>query len=202
MSYESRPVSARYRQNLRNNLGGRLIGILLFLCASVTVVTTIGIVAILCIEGFSFFAEVSPIEFFTGTKWTPLFTSKGFGVLPLISGTLLIGLGAACVALPLGTLTAIYLSEYATPKIRSVLKPMVEVLSGIPTVVYGYFALTFVSPFIKEYLYPEAGPYMAISAIIVVGIMIVPIVASISDDAYEPFLENYAKQRTGSARAD
>ena len=183
MSYESRPVSARYRQNLRNNLGGRLIGILLFLCASVTVVTTIGIVAILCIEGFSFFAEVSPIEFFTGTKWTPLFTSKGFGVLPLISGTLLIGLGAACVALPLGTLTAIYLSEYATPKIRSVLKPMVEVLSGIPTVVYGYFALTFVSPFIKEYLYPEAGPYMAISAIIVVGIMIVPIVASISDDA-------------------
>ena len=183
MSYESRPVSARYRQNLRNNLGGRLIGILLFLCASVTVVTTIGIVAILCIEGFSFFAEVSPIEFFTGTKWTPLFTSKGFGVLRLISGTLLIGLGAACVALPLGTLTAIYLSEYATPKIRSVLKPMVEVLSGIPTVVYGYFALTFVSPFIKEYLYPEAGPYMAISAIIVVGIMIVPIVASISDDA-------------------
>ena len=183
MSYESRPVSARYRQNLRNNLGGRLIGILLFLCASVTVVTTIGIVAILCIEGFSFFAEVSPIEFFTGTKWTPLFTSKGFGVLPLISGTLLIGLGAACVALPLGTLTAIYLSEYATPKIRSVLKPMVEVLSGIPTVVYGYFALTFISPFIKEYLYPEAGPYMAISAIIVVGIMIVPIVASISDDA-------------------
>ena len=183
MSFETTRVTARYRQNLRSNLGGRLIGAVLFLCAFVTVVTTVGIVVILFIEGLSFFAEVSPIEFFTGTKWTPLFTSKGFGVLPLISGTVLIGLGAACVALPLGTLTAIYLSEYATPRIRSVMKPLVEVLSGIPTVVYGYFALTFISPFIKEYLYPEAGPYMAISAIVVVGIMIVPIVASISDDA-------------------
>ena len=136
MSFETTRVTARYRQNLRSNLGGRLIGAVLFLCAFVTVVTTVGIVVILFIEGLSFFAEVSPIEFFTGTKWTPLFTSKGFGVLPLISGTVLIGLGAACVALPLGTLTAIYLSEYATPRIRSVMKPLVEVLSGIPTVVY------------------------------------------------------------------
>ena len=183
MSIEVNPLERRYRQNFRSNIGGHLIGVVLFLCASVTVVTTLGIVAILLFEGLSFFKEVSAFEFFTGTKWTPLFTSKGFGVLPLVSGTLLIGIGAALVALPLGTLTAIFLSEYASPRVRSILKPSVEVLSGIPTVVYGYFALTFISPFIKEYIWPDAGPYMAISAIIVVGIMIVPIIASISDDA-------------------
>ena len=183
MSIEVNPLERRYRQNFRSNIGGHLIGAILFLCAGVTVVTTIGIVAILFIEGLSFFTEVSAFEFFTGTKWTPLFTSKGFGVLPLVSGTLLIGIGAALVALPLGTLTAIYLSEYASPRVRSILKPSVEVLSGIPTVVYGYFALTFITPFIKDYIWPDAGPYMAISAIIVVGIMIVPIIASISDDA-------------------
>jgi len=183
MLIEVNPLERRYRQNFRSNIGGHLIGAVLFLCASVTVVTTLGIVAILLFEGLSFFKEVSAFEFFTGTKWTPLFTSKGFGVLPLVSGTLLIGIGAALVALPLGTLTAIFLSEYASPRVRSILKPSVEVLSGIPTVVYGYFALTFISPFIKEYIWPDAGPYMAISAIIVVGIMIVPIIASISDDA-------------------
>lgn len=183
MLIEVNPLERRYRQNFRSNIGGHLIGAVLFLCASVTVVTTVGIVAILLFEGLSFFKEVSAFEFFTGTKWTPLFTSKGFGVLPLVSGTLLIGIGAALVALPLGTLTAIFLSEYASPRVRSILKPSVEVLSGIPTVVYGYFALTFISPFIKEYIWPDAGPYMAISAIIVVGIMIVPIIASISDDA-------------------
>jgi|TARA_B110000438_G_scaffold50248_1_gene50756 phosphate transport system permease protein len=183
MSIEVNPLERRYRQNFRSNIGGHLIGAVLLLCASVTVVTTLGIVAILLFEGLSFFKEVSAFEFFTGTKWTPLFTSKGFGVLPLVSGTLLIGIGAALVALPLGTLTAIFLSEYASPRVRSILKPSVEVLSGIPTVVYGYFALTFISPFIKGYIWPDAGPYMAISAIIVVGIMIVPIIASISDDA-------------------
>ena len=183
MSIEVNPLERRYRQNFRSNIGGHLIGAILFLCAGVTVVTTVGIVAILLIEGLSFFREVSAFEFFTGTKWTPLFTSKGFGVLPLVSGTLLIGIGAALVALPLGTLTAVYLSEYASLRVRSILKPLVEVLSGIPTVVYGYFALTFITPFIKDYIWPDAGPYMAISAIIVVGIMIVPIIASISDDA-------------------
>ena len=183
MLIEVNPFERRYRQNFRSNIGGHLIGAVLFLCASVTVITTLGIVAILLFEGLSFFKEVSAFEFFTGTKWTPLFTSKGFGVLPLVSGTLLIGIGAALVALPLGTLTAIFLSEYASPRVRSILKPSVEVLSGIPTVVYGYFALTFISPFIKGYIWPDAGPYMAISAIIVVGIMIVPIIASISDDA-------------------
>ena len=183
MSIEVNPLERRYRQNFRSNIGGHLIGAILFLCAGVTVVTTVGIVAILLIEGLSFFREVSAFEFFTGTTWTPLFTSKGFGVLPLVSGTLLIGIGAALVALPLGTLTAVYLSEYASLRVRSILKPSVEVLSGIPTVVYGYFALTFITPFIKDYIWPDAGPYMAISAIIVVGIMIVPIIASISDDA-------------------
>jgi phosphate transport system permease protein len=183
MSIEVNPLERRYRQNFQSNIGGRLIGAILFLCAGVTVITTVGIVAILLIEGLSFFREVSAFEFFSGTKWTPLFTSKGFGVLPLVSGTLLIGIGAALVALPLGTLTAVYLSEYASLRVRSILKPSVEVLSGIPTVVYGYFALTFITPFIKDYIWPDAGPYMAISAIIVVGIMIVPIIASISDDA-------------------
>jgi phosphate transport system permease protein len=202
MLIEVNPLERRYRQNFRSNIGGHLIGAVLFLCASVTVVTTLGIVAILLFEGLSFFKEVSAFEFFTGTKWTPLFTSKGFGVLPLVSGTLLIGIGAALVALPLGTLTAIFLSEYASPRVRSILKPSVEVLSGIPTVVYGYFALTFISPFIKEYIWPDAGPYMAISAIIVVGIMIVPIIASISDDALRAVPKELREAAVGANRLE
>ena len=155
---------------------------MLFLCAAITVATTVGIVAILLADGLSFFEEVSPWEFFTGTKWTPLFTSQSFGVLPLISGTLLIAVGASVIALPIGTLSAIFLSEYAGQGTRAVIKPVLEVLAGIPTVVYGYFALTFITPLIDDHLF-EVPVFNALSAIIVVGIMIVPMVSSLSDDA-------------------
>ena len=135
------------------------------------------------VEGLSFFRDVSPIEFLTGTRWTPLFVSQHYGVLPLVAGTLLIAVGAALVALPIGSVSAIFLSEYASPGTRAVLKPVLEVLAGVPMVVYGYFALTAITPFLKSTLFPDLGPFNALSAIIVVGIMIVPMVSSRSDDA-------------------
>jgi phosphate transport system permease protein len=125
---------------------------------------------------------VSPWEFFTGTKWAPLFAPSSFGILPLINGTLLVAAGAAIVALPLGLLTAIYLTAYAPQRVRSVLKPTLEVLAGIPTVVYGYFAISLITPFIRD-VYPDASFFNAASASIVVGIMILPMVASLSEDA-------------------
>lgn len=176
------PPAARYQRRRRRHLLETLIGYVLFLCAAITVATTVGIVAILLADGLSFFEEVSPWEFFTGTKWTPLFTSQSFGVLPLISGTLLIAVGASVIALPIGTLSAIFLSEYAGQGTRAVIKPVLEVLAGIPTVVYGYFALTFITPLIDDHLF-EVPVFNALSAIIVVGIMIVPMVSSLSDDA-------------------
>jgi phosphate transport system permease protein len=137
---------------------------------------------VLLFEGIGFFRHVSPIEFLTGTTWTPLFRPQHFGVLPLLSGSLLIALGAAVVALPLGLLCAIYLSEYAHPRARAIIKPALEVLAGIPTVVYGYFALTFVTPLLRQ-LWPQTEIFNALSASIVMGIMIVPMVSSLSEDA-------------------
>lgn len=186
MSAEARAAGGparRFQRRRRRQLFERLIGGLLFLCAAATVLTTVGIVAILLVEGLSFFREVSPWEFFTGTRWTPLFTSGSFGVLPLIGGTLLIAVGASLISLPVGTVSAIYLSEYATPRVRGVVKPVLEVLAGIPTIVYGYFALTFVTPLMRDAFLPGLGPFNALSAIIVVGIMTIPMVSSLSDDA-------------------
>ncbi len=148
----------------------------------VSIFTTLGIVAVLLIEALGFFAEVSPIEFLTGTKWTPLFQPQNFGVLPLLSGSLLIAFGAAAVALPLGLLSAIYLSEYAHPRARGIIKPALEILAGIPTVVYGYFALTFVTPMLRL-VWPGTEIFNALSASIVMGIMIIPMVSSLSEDA-------------------
>ncbi len=166
----------------RKILEKKIVIAIIFIFALVSVFTTFGIIAVLFQETFLFFQQVSIVEFLTGTKWTPLFASKKFGVLPLVNGTLLVASGAMFVALPLGLLAAIYMSEYATSKTRAVLKPFLEVLAGIPTVVYGYFALLFVTPILKQ-IFPQTQSFNGLSAAIVMGFMILPTVASISEDA-------------------
>jgi phosphate transport system permease protein len=169
------------RQRKRDRVE-RMIGVLLFACAGISTVITVGIVAVLLTETLRFFGRVSPLEFFTGTVWTPLFEDPSFGVLPLLTGSFLVAGGAALLAVPTGLLTAIFLSEYAAPRLRAVLKPVLELLAGIPTVVYGYFALTFVTPLLRS-IFPGTEFYNAASASIVVGLMIIPTVASLSEDA-------------------
>jgi phosphate transport system permease protein len=160
----------------------RIVGSVLLAFSIVSILTTLGIVGVLLFDSAAFFAEVSPIEFFTGTTWTPLFRPANFGVLPLLTGSLLIAAGAALVALPLGLAAAIYLSEYAHVRVKQILKPILEILAGIPTVVYGYFALTFVTPIIRS-VWPGTDIFNAASASIVMGIMIIPMVSSLSEDA-------------------
>ncbi len=155
---------------------------LLFVCAAVSVATTVGIVMVLAVESIAFLREVSVFEFLTGTEWTPLFANKQFGVLPLVTGTLLVAGIAMLVALPMGLLSAIYLSEYAPDPVRRVVKPVLEVLAGIPTVVYGYFALMFVTPLLQSWI-PNLSGFNALSPGIVMGIMILPLVSSMSEDA-------------------
>ena len=154
----------------------------LALCSLITLLTTLGIVLILAVESLAFFKEVSVIEFFTGTEWTPLFANKKFGILPLISGTLLTTVIAILVALPLGLTIAIYLNEYAKPRFTAVVKPLLEILAAIPTVVYGFFALTFVTPLLQTFL-PNLSGFNALSAGLVMGIMIIPYISSLSEDA-------------------
>ena len=161
-----------------------LIKFALFLCAIVSIFTTVGIVSVLLFEAILFFQEVSVFEFLGNTKWTPLFSSKNFGIWPLITGTLLTSVGAMLVALPLGLLSAIYLAEYAPGRVRRVLKPVLEVLAGIPTVVYGYFALLFVTPILRS-ISGEISVFNGLSASIVMGIMILPMVSSLSEDAMQ-----------------
>ncbi len=160
----------------------RIIGAVLFLAGAVSVLTTIGIVLVLIWESVGFFRRVPMVEFLTGTQWTPLFQPQHFGVLPLLAGSILVAVIASLIALPLGLGAAIYLSEYAPRKMRDVLKPVLEVLAGIPTVVYGYFALTFVTPLLRLVI-PGLGIFNALSAGIVVGVMILPLIASLSEDA-------------------
>lgn len=172
----SGPLEAR----LRRGREGAIYAVF-FLCALISVLTTVAIIAVLLRETISFFGEVSFIEFYTGTKWFP---SVGqFGVLPLLAGTLLVAAGAAIVALPVGLATAIFLSEYAPQWLRSVVKPVLEVLAGIPTVVLGFFALTFLSQDIILVIFPDAKIFNAASASMAVGIMIIPMVSSLSEDA-------------------
>lgn len=159
-----------------------LIRAVLLLFSIVSIFTTLGIIAVLLQETILFFQEVSIVEFFTETRWTPLFASKKFGVLPLVNGTILIAAGAMFIALPLGLLAAIYLSEYASDRARKILKPLLEILAGVPTVVYGYFALTFITPILQS-IWPETQAFNALSASIVMGFMILPLVASLSEDA-------------------
>jgi phosphate transport system permease protein len=156
----------------------------LFACATLSIVTTLGIVFVLIEETVHFFEEVPVREFLTGTEWTPLFTEKHFGVLPLLNATIMMAVTAMFVALPLGLGAAIYLSEYAPRMLRSIVKPVLEILAGIPTVVYGYFALQFISPQIVRFVFGGDTPlFNAMSASIAMGIMILPVVASLSEDA-------------------
>jgi phosphate transport system permease protein len=158
------------------------IELLLKLSALVTVLTTLGIVWVLFSESYSFFKEVSIVEFLTDNQWTPLFANKRFGIMPLVCGTLLTTTIALVVALPTGLTIAIYLSEYAPQKMRNILKPLLELLAAVPSVVYGFFALMVVSPFLKT-IFPNISGFNALSAGIVMGIMIIPFVSSLSEDA-------------------
>jgi len=160
----------------------RAISLFLFLCSFLSILTTVGIVFVLLFEAIQFFVDVSFWEFITGTRWTPLFSSKQFGVLALVAGTALTAVLAMVVALPLGLLSAIYLSEYAPDPVRRTVKPILEVLAGIPTVVYGYFALLFVTPILRG-ISEDIAVFNALSAAIVMGIMILPMVSSLSEDA-------------------
>jgi phosphate transport system permease protein len=168
----------------RKHLPERIIKIILLFCSAATIFTTIGIVSILVFEAALFFQEVSIVEFLTGTRWTPLFASQHFGIWPLVTGTMLTSVGAMFIALPLGLLSAIYLSEYAPYWIRKLLKPVLEILAGIPTVVYGYFALLFVTPLLRQ-ISADIAVFNAASAAIVMGIMILPMVSSLSEDAMQ-----------------
>ena len=154
----------------------------LFLCASLSIFVTIGILLVRAFETFQFFQTVSPLEFLFGTTWTPLFFDQQFGVLPLVAGTALVSTVAMLVAVPAGLLTAIYLSEYAPTSVRRVVKPILEVLSGVPTVVYGYFALLFVTPLLQN-IVPGLSGFNALSPGLVMGIMILPMMSSLSEDA-------------------
>lgn len=163
--------------------GEKVIGALLMAAAAVSVLTTIGIIWSLLIPTIEFFQTVPITDFLFGTQWSPLFADPEFGVLPLVSGTLIIT-GIAClVALPLGLLSAIYLSEYAKPKTRASIKPILEILAGIPTVIFGFFALEFVTQVVLKPLFPEIQVFNALSAGLVMGVMIIPTVASLSEDA-------------------
>jgi phosphate transport system permease protein len=154
----------------------------MFLCALLSVIVTVGIVVVLATEAIGFFRHVSIIEFLTDRRWFPLLEPRHFGVLPLLGGTFMIVVGSALLGIPVGIASGIYLSEYASARMRSVIKPVLEILAGIPTVVYGYFALTFVTPLLKS-VFPSTNIFNAASASVVVGIMVLPMVASLCDDA-------------------
>ena len=160
----------------------KMIEFFLKLTALVTILTTIGIIWVLLSESISFFKEVSILEFLTDKQWTPLFARKHFGIMPLISGTILTTIIALCVSLPIGLIIAIYLSEYAHVKIKKTIKPLLEILAAVPTVVYGFFALMVVTPFLQNII-PGLAGFNSLSAGIVMGIMIIPFISSLSEDA-------------------
>lgn len=160
----------------------KFIEFILKISAVVTILTTAGILYVLLSESISFFKEVSIIEFLTNKEWTPLFVKKNFGILPLVTGTLLTTFIAVSVALPVGITIAIYLSEYASKRFKKITKPLLEILAAVPTVVYGFFALVVVTPFLQSFI-PNLSGFNSLSAGIVMGIMIIPYVSSLSEDA-------------------
>lgn len=176
-------VGSLRNRRLRQRMREVPILAFLFLCALVSVITTVGIVIVLLAEAFQFFRDVSILEFLTGTEWTPLFSIKKFGVLPLLSATALISFLALSIAVPVGLLTAIYLSEYAPEKVRSTVKPVLEVLAGIPTVVFGFFAISFINPSIIKPIFETETIFTALGAAMAMGVMLIPMVASLSEDA-------------------
>jgi phosphate transport system permease protein len=160
----------------------KLIEMALAACALITVLTTAGILYVLLSEAFQFFREVSIVDFLTDTQWTPLFADKHFGILPLLTGTLLTSFIAISVALPIGLTIALYLNEYTSVRFKNTIKPLLEILASVPTVVYGFFALTVVTPFLQQ-IFPTMSGFNSLSAGFVMGIMIIPYVSSMSDDA-------------------
>lgn len=178
----SRKVSDRLAYKPTRNLSERAIELMLFAAAAVSVLTTLGIVYVLVSESIHFFQAVSIVDFLTDTQWTPLFDDAHFGIVVLISGTLVSSGVALAVAIPMGTIIAIYLSEFASPRVRELAKPILELLGGIPTIVFGYFALLIVTPMLQV-IFPELPGFSLLSAGLVMGIMIVPYIASLSEDA-------------------
>ncbi len=172
----------KLRRKPKERLHERIIRQLLFLSAALSVFTMLAILGTLLFQALSFFQEVSLIEFLTETRWTPLFQPQYFGILPLITGTLLVATIALLVAVPIGLGTAIFLSEYAPESVRRAVKPVLEILAGIPTVVYGYFAITYVTPQLQG-IFGNLTVFNALSAGLVMGLMIIPMVSSLSEDA-------------------
>lgn len=160
----------------------KIIELFLFLSACVAIIATAGIVFTLAFESLAFFKQIPLKEFFTGTEWSPLFANPKYGILPLVAGTLVTTLVALCFAIPIGTISAIYLSEYANSRSREIIKPILELLAAVPTVVYGYFALLFVTPLLQN-IFPELPGFNMLSAGLVIGVMIIPYVSSLSEDA-------------------
>ena len=175
-------ISPRLAKNVRRNIKERIIEFILMLAALSAVATTLSIVAILLYESLSFFKTVSLVDFFTDTQWTPLFEDAHYGILPLVSGTLTTSAVALAVAIPVGTICAIYLSEFASHKTREIVKPILELLVGVPTIVFGYFALLFLTPILQK-IFPDLPGFNMLSAGIVMGVMIVPYIASLAEDA-------------------
>ncbi len=174
--------SGRLGYSHRRHLHERLIEITLFLTAFFSVSVTLAIVVMLAKESFVFFQHVSILDFLTDTQWTPLFDDAHYGIRPLISGTLVSSLIASVIAIPLGTAIAIYLSEFASFSVREIAKPFLELLGGVPTVVYGYFALLFITPLLQK-IFPELPGFSLLSAGLVMGLMIIPYISSMSEDA-------------------
>jgi len=162
----------------------RLIHSVVFFCALISIATTLGIIFVLTTETAKFFSHVSPGEFFLGARWAPMLEPRSYGIWPLVAGTMLVAVGALLVAVPVGLASAIFLSEYASPAVRGILKPLLEILAGVPTVVYGFFALTFITPYVLRPLLPNVEIFNAASAALVVGIMIIPTISSLCDDAF------------------
>ena len=168
----------------RRPLSERIIERLLFAAAALGVVTTLGIIAVLAFETFEFFLQVSPVDFFTGTRWSALIKPQSWGVLALVSGTVLVAAIALVIAIPLGLLAAVLLAEYATPRVRNAVKPILETIAGVPTIVLGFFGLNVVAPQLRSILGPESiGTFSALAGGIVVGLLITPLIASISEDS-------------------
>lgn len=171
-----------FTRSLRERRINSIIHTVLFACAILTIFVTAGIILSLVLNTFFFFQQVSVKEFLTGREWTPLFSDAKYGVLPLLTGTLIVTVSTAVIALPLGLASAIYLSEYAPTGVKKTLKPVLELLAGIPSIVYGYFALNLITPILQK-LIPQTEIYNAASAGIAMGIMIMPMVCSLSEDA-------------------
>jgi phosphate transport system permease protein len=175
-------ISPRLAKNIRRNIKERIIELILMLAALTAVATTFAIVGILLYESLGFFKTVSVVEFFTSTEWAPLFEDAKYGIMPLVAGTLTTSFIALCVAIPVGTIGAIYLSEFASHKAREIVKPILELLVGVPTVVFGYFALFFMTPMLQK-IFPELPGFNMLGPGIVMGVMIVPYISSVAEDA-------------------